>query len=63
MKSKKNIAHSEVLLVFLSLNLKDVNLDKEKEEEIRKKKDEAKKYKLLQLSKREKKVFFIDFQL
>ncbi|KAK6639087.1 hypothetical protein RUM43_007357 [Polyplax serrata] len=54
-KSRKNVVHSDVILVLLSLNLKDVNLDKEKEDEIKRKKDEAKKHKLLKLSKREKK--------
>ena len=55
-KSKRNIVHNEVLNVLLSLNLKDVSLDKEKEEEIRKKKEEAKRSRMIQLSKREKKV-------
>uniref|UniRef100_A0A2Y9D417 NOC3-like protein n=1 Tax=Pediculus humanus subsp. corporis TaxID=121224 RepID=A0A2Y9D417_PEDHC len=54
-KSKRNIVHNEVLNVLLSLNLKDVSLDKEKEEEIRKKKEEAKRSRMIQLSKREKK--------
>lgn len=55
-KKKSNIVHCEILSVFLSLNLKEVDLNKEKEEELKKKREEAKKHKYMKLSKRERKV-------
>nr|CAD7453641.1 unnamed protein product [Timema tahoe] len=54
-KSRSHSVHCEVLSVFLVLRIKDVNLDKEKEDEIKQKKFLTRKQKLLQLSKRERK--------
>nr|CAD7588236.1 unnamed protein product [Timema genevievae] len=54
-KSRSHSVHCEVLGVFLVLRIKDVNLDKEKEDEIKQKKFLTRKQKLLQLSKRERK--------
>ncbi|XP_046385482.1 nucleolar complex protein 3 homolog [Ischnura elegans] len=54
-KAKAHSVHKEVLEVLLSLRLKEVNLDKEKEDEIKKKKFMTHKQKLLFLSKRERK--------
>lgn len=46
----------EILEVLLVLNLRDVNLDAEKEQEVKNKKLQAKKGRILQLSKKERKV-------
>jgi len=54
-KSRKHSVRSEVLIVLLSLRIKDVNLDKEKEDEIKQKKLMSYKQRILALSKREKK--------
>ncbi|CAL7938464.1 unnamed protein product [Xylocopa violacea] len=54
-KLKAHSVHSEVLLVLLSLRIKDVNLDKEKEEETKQKKLMSHKQRILALSKRERK--------
>nr|CAD7409092.1 unnamed protein product [Timema poppensis] len=54
-KSRSHSVHCEVLSIFLVLRIKDVNLDKEKEDEIKQKKFLTRKQKLLQLSKRERK--------
>ncbi|XP_076301364.1 nucleolar complex protein 3 [Lasioglossum baleicum] len=54
-KAKAHSVHSEVLSVLLSLRIKDVNLDKEKEEESKQKKLMSHKQRILALSKRERK--------
>ncbi|XP_078053212.1 nucleolar complex protein 3 [Augochlora pura] len=54
-KAKAHSVHSEVLFVLLSLRIKDVNLDKEKEEESKQKKLASHKQRILALSKRERK--------
>lgn len=54
-KLKAHSVHSEVLSVLLSLRIKDVNLDKEKEEETKQKKLTSHKQRILALSKRERK--------
>ncbi|RZC32728.1 nucleolar complex protein 3 -like, partial [Asbolus verrucosus] len=54
----KNHAHnvnSDMLETFLVLNLRDVNLDEKKEQDVKQKKLMAKKQKVLQMSKKEKK--------
>ncbi|XP_060536038.1 nucleolar complex protein 3 homolog isoform X1 [Cylas formicarius] len=53
----KNHTHvnADMLEILLELNLKDVNLDQEKEQDIREKKMKAKKMKILQMSKKERK--------
>lgn len=48
--------HAEMLEVLLVLNLKDINLDQEKEVGMKQKKLKAHKSRILQLSKKEKKV-------
>lgn len=55
-KSKTNAVHSEVVSVFLSLRLKEINLDHEKEIELKEKQFKSKRQKLLTMSKKEKKV-------
>lgn len=55
----KTHAHNinvEIVEVLLALNLKDVNLDFEKEQNIKDKKLKANKQKILQMSKKERKV-------
>ncbi|XP_071448036.1 nucleolar complex protein 3 [Hetaerina americana] len=54
-KAKSHAVHKEVLEVLLSLRLKEVNLDKEKEDDMKMKKFMTHKQKLLVLSKRERK--------
>lgn len=54
-KSKKHSVHSEVITVLLSLRIKNINLDKEKEEETKQKKLMSHKQRILALSKRERK--------
>ncbi|KAG8240441.1 hypothetical protein J437_LFUL003155 [Ladona fulva] len=54
-KKKSYSVHEEVLEVLLSLRLKEVNLDREKEDEMKQKKFMNHKQKLLYLSKRERK--------
>lgn len=46
----------DILEILLVLNLRDVNLDQEKEQDIKNKKMQAKKAKILQMSKKERKV-------
>jgi len=48
--------HSELLSVLLALPIRNVNLDKEKEEILKSKKFMTRKQKLLALSKKERKV-------
>lgn len=55
-KSRSHAVHSEALSVLLCLRIKDVNLDKEKEEQIKQKKFKTHRQKLLTMSKRERKV-------
>ncbi|XP_047114636.1 nucleolar complex protein 3 homolog isoform X1 [Schistocerca piceifrons] len=54
-KSRSHSVHVEVLGVLLSLRIKDVNLDKEKEDFIKQKKFKTHRQKLLTMSKRERK--------
>ncbi|XP_032675303.1 nucleolar complex protein 3 homolog [Odontomachus brunneus] len=54
-KAKKHSVYPEVITVLLSLRIKDVNLDKEKEEETKQKKLMSHKQRILALSKRERK--------
>lgn len=54
-KSRSNLPHPECILIFLHLKLKDVNLDQEKESEMKEKKFLSKKHKVLRMTKREKK--------
>lgn len=46
----------EIVEVLLALNLRDVNLDYEKEQNIKDKKLKSKKQNILQMSKKERKV-------
>jgi len=48
--------HSELLSVLLALPIRNVNLDKEKEEILKSKKFMTRKQKLLAMSKKERKV-------
>ncbi|XP_055707209.1 nucleolar complex protein 3 homolog [Phlebotomus papatasi] len=54
-KTKQNNVYPEVLTSLTSLYIKDINLDAEKEKEIKEKKLEAKKSRVMNLSKRERK--------
>ncbi|EFN82745.1 Nucleolar complex protein 3-like protein [Harpegnathos saltator] len=54
-KAKKHSVYPEVITVLLSLRIKDVNLDKEKEEETKQKKLMSRKQRILALSRRERK--------
>ncbi|XP_039291452.1 nucleolar complex protein 3 homolog [Nilaparvata lugens] len=54
-KSRTNAVHSEAVSVFLTLRIKDVNLDQEKEAELREKKFQTRRQKLLSMSKKERK--------
>ncbi|XP_018313919.1 nucleolar complex protein 3 homolog [Mycetomoellerius zeteki] len=54
-KSRKHSVHSEVISVLLVLRIKDINLDKEKEDETKQKKLMSHKQRILALSKRERK--------
>ncbi|XP_031842929.1 nucleolar complex protein 3 [Nomia melanderi] len=54
-KAKAHSVHSEVMSVLLCLRIKDINLDKEKEEESKQKKLMSHKQRILALSKRERK--------
>ncbi|GFG40146.1 hypothetical protein Cfor_08231, partial [Coptotermes formosanus] len=54
-KSRSHSVHSEVLKVLLSLRIKDINLEKEKEDEMKQKKFMKHKQKLLTMSKKERK--------
>lgn len=46
-----------MLQILLALKIKDVNLDQEKQREIKEKKLQARKQNVLQLSKKERKVW------
>lgn len=63
MKNHANIAHPDMLEIFLVLNLRDVNLDQERELDMKEKKLMAHKQRVLQLSKKEKKVIKTVFVL
>lgn len=54
-KSRSHSVHSEVLKVLLSLRIKDINLEKEKVDEMKQKKFMKHKQKLLTMSKKERK--------
>lgn len=54
-KTNKNKVHLETISCLLALKIKNVNLDAEKEEELKKKKMEAHRQRLLRMSKKEKK--------
>lgn len=54
-KSRKHSVYPEIIKVLLSLRIKNINLDKEKEEEMKQKKLMSHKQRILALSKREKK--------
>lgn len=56
-KSRSHSVRSEVLKVLLALRIKDINLEKEKKDEIKQKKFMKHKQKLLTLSKKERKVY------
>ncbi|XP_059618244.1 nucleolar complex protein 3 homolog [Phlebotomus argentipes] len=54
-KTKQNNVYVEVLTSLTSLYIKDINLDAEKEKEIKEKKLEARKSRVMNLSKKERK--------
>ncbi|XP_054260886.1 nucleolar complex protein 3 homolog [Macrosteles quadrilineatus] len=54
-KSRSHTVHKEVISVLLGLRIKDINLDQEKESEIKQKKFMTHKQKLLAMSKKERK--------
>lgn len=54
-KLKAHSVHSEVLSVLLFLRIKDINLDKEKEEDTKQKKLTSYKQRILALNKKERK--------
>lgn len=54
-KSKSNLVHVEVVNSMLTLQIKTINLDTEKENELKQKKMEAHKARLINMSKKEKK--------
>jgi nucleolar complex protein 3 len=56
-KSRSHSVHSEVLKVLLSLRIKEISLEKEKEDELKQKKFMKHKEKLLAMSKKERKVW------
>lgn len=66
MKNRSHNVKVDMLEVLLHLQIKDINLDLDKQREIKEKKLQAKKQNVLQLSKRERKVqrkCFIDFTI
>uniref|UniRef100_A0A336M7G6 Nucleolar complex protein 3 homolog n=2 Tax=Culicoides sonorensis TaxID=179676 RepID=A0A336M7G6_CULSO len=54
-KKNQNVVHVELISCLLSLQIKNINLDAEKENEIKQKKLEQHKSRVINLSKREKK--------
>lgn len=54
-KSKSNFVHVEVVSCLLALQIKSINLDQEKEKELKQKKLEAHKARLINMSKKERK--------
>lgn len=57
-KTRSHCVHSELLSVLLALPIRNVNLDKEKEDILKSKKFMTRKQKLLAMSKKERKVRF-----
>jgi nucleolar complex protein 3 len=57
-KSRSHSVHPEVLRVLLSLRIKEINLEKEKEDELKQKKFMKHKQKLLAMSRKERKVLY-----
>lgn len=55
-KTRSHCVHSELLSVLLALPIRNINLDKEKEDIIKSKKFMTRKQKLLAMSKKERKV-------
>lgn len=55
-KTRAHSVHTEALSVLLSLKIKNVNLDQEKEDEMKNKKLMNRRQKLLMMSKKERKV-------
>ncbi|ERL92295.1 hypothetical protein D910_09612, partial [Dendroctonus ponderosae] len=55
LKTHSHTIHVEMLEILLVLNLKDVNLDQEKEQDVKNKKLQAKRARILQMSKKERK--------
>nr|XP_023027455.1 nucleolar complex protein 3 homolog [Leptinotarsa decemlineata] len=55
LKNHSHIVHTEMLEVLLNLNLREVNLDQEKEQDMKQKKLMSHKSRLLQMSKKERK--------
>ncbi|KAL1493764.1 hypothetical protein ABEB36_009457 [Hypothenemus hampei] len=55
LKTHTQNVNTEILEILLALNLREVNLDAEKEQNIKNKKMQAKKSRIMQLSKKEKK--------
>ncbi|KAL1461686.1 hypothetical protein WDU94_013558 [Cyamophila willieti] len=49
-------SHPEIISVLLNLRIKDINLDKEKEDELKKKRFMTRQEKLIRMSRRERKV-------
>lgn len=60
-KKRSHCVHPEVLRVLLNLNIKEVNLDKEKEDELKGKKLNDRKQRLFFMSNKERKVKFLFF--
>lgn len=58
LKTHAHNVNIEMLQVLLALRIKEVNLDEEKEYELKQKKLQSKKGNILKLSKKEKKVSF-----
>lgn len=56
MKTRAHSVHCEALAVLLALRIRDVNLDQEKEDEIKNKKFMSRRQKVLTMSKKERKV-------
>lgn len=54
-KSKSNLVHVEIINCLLALQIKSINLNDEKENELKQKKMEAHKARLINMSKKEKK--------
>lgn len=54
-KSKSNMVHVEIINCLLALQIKSINLNDEKENELKQKKMEAHKARLINMSKKEKK--------
>jgi nucleolar complex protein 3 len=57
-KSRSHAVHPEVLKVLLALRIKEINLEKEKEDELKQKKFMKHKQKLLTMSRKERKVLY-----